>query len=94
MTAARIATEAGMAALEGRAEQASQAYREAIEAWRALECPLDLALCELDFVLVLSPDHGCASAAKEAREIFTELGAKPFLERLDQATGLAGGTHC
>ena len=90
MTAARIATEAGLAALEGRVEQASQAYREAIEAWRTLECPLDLALCELDLELLVGPDHLDATVAKEAREIFTELGAKPFLERLDQATGLAG----
>jgi hypothetical protein len=89
MAAARLTAEAGLAALEGRVDEASHAYRKAVEAWRALDCTLDLALCELDMVLVLSPDHHYASAAKEARGIFTDLGAKPFLERLDQATGLA-----
>ncbi|MGA2805408.1 MAG: adenylate/guanylate cyclase domain-containing protein [Acidimicrobiales bacterium] len=84
---ARLTAEAGLAALEGRAEEAAEAYRGAIEAWRALDCTLDLALCELDLVLLLGPDHPDATAAKEARDIFTQLGAKPFLERLNLAVG-------
>lgn len=76
-----------MAALEERAEEAAETYRGAIQAWRALGCTLDLALCELDLVLLLGPDHPDATAAKEARDIFTQLGAKPFLERLDRAAG-------
>jgi len=89
MAAARLAAEAGLAALEGRVEEAGEAYRDAIEAWRSLECTLDLALCELDLVLLLGPDHPDATAAKEARDIFTQLGAKPFLERLNRAVGAA-----
>ena len=87
MAAERLTVEAGLASLEGRVEEAAEAYRGAIEVWRALECTLDLALCELDLVMLLGPDHPDAAAAKEARDIFTQLGAKPFLERLNQATG-------
>ena len=87
MAAARLTAEAGLAALEGRVEEAAEAYRGAIEAWRALDCTLDLALCELDLVLLLGPDHPDATAAKEARDIFTQLGAKPFLERLNRPWG-------
>jgi hypothetical protein len=88
MTAERLTVEAGLAVLEGRAEEAARVYRDAIEAWRTLECTLDLALCELDLVQLLGPDHPEATVAKEARDIFTELGAKPFLERLNRAAGL------
>jgi class 3 adenylate cyclase/tetratricopeptide (TPR) repeat protein len=87
MAAGRLTAEAGLAALEGRAEEAAEAYRGAIEAWRALECTLDLALCELDLVLLLGPDHPDATAARESRGILTHLGAKPFLERLNRAAG-------
>ncbi|HLN06434.1 MAG TPA: hypothetical protein VK217_09160, partial [Acidimicrobiales bacterium] len=85
MVAERLTTEAGLAALEGRVEEAAKSYRDSIEAWRALDCTLDLALCELDLVLLLGPDHPDATAAKEARDIFIQLGAIPFLERLNRA---------
>ncbi|MGD0595288.1 MAG: AAA family ATPase [Acidimicrobiales bacterium] len=88
MTAERLTMEAGLAALEGRVQEAAETYRKAVEAWRALDCTLDLALCELDRVLLLGPDHPDATMAKEARDIFTELGAKPFLERLNHAARL------
>jgi class 3 adenylate cyclase/tetratricopeptide (TPR) repeat protein len=87
MAAARLTTEAGLAALDGRTTEATAAYRAAIEAWRALDCTLDLALCELDLALLLGPDTPAGSAAKEARDIFTELGARPFLDRLNDAVG-------
>jgi hypothetical protein len=35
--------------------------------------------------MLLGPDNPDASAAKEARDIFTQLGARPFLERLNRA---------
>ena len=85
MAAARLTTEAGLAALDGRVEESAEAYRAAIESWRTLGCTLDLAMCELDLVLLLGPDDPDASAAKEARDIFTQLGARPFLARLDRA---------
>jgi class 3 adenylate cyclase/tetratricopeptide (TPR) repeat protein len=85
MAAMRLTTEAGLAALEGRIEDSAEAYREAIEAWKALDCTLDLAMCELDLVLLLGPDSPVSSAAKEARDIFSQIGATPFLDRLTRA---------
>jgi tetratricopeptide (TPR) repeat protein len=90
MAAERLTAEAGLAALGGRVDEAAASYREAIQAWRALACTLDLALCELDLVMLLGPDHPDATAAKEAGDICTQLGAKPFLERLNRAASKDG----
>jgi hypothetical protein len=84
MGAVRLTTEAGLAALEDHAEPAVDSYQGAIEAWRSLDVTLDLALCELDLALLLGPDSPASSAAKEARDIFTQLGAAPYLERLNR----------
>src|SRR5208283_4026361 len=46
MAAERLTVEAGLDALEGRAADSAKAYGGAIEAWRELDCTLDLALCE------------------------------------------------
>jgi class 3 adenylate cyclase/tetratricopeptide (TPR) repeat protein len=82
--ATRRTAEAGIAALDGRLDDAAEIYRDAIEQWRALGCVLDLALCELDLVSLLGPGHPDATAGKEARDIFTQLGALPFLQRLNE----------
>lgn len=82
MGAERLTVEAGLAILENREEQGIDTFRAGIEAWRALNCTLDLALCELDLVSLLGPDHPDATVAKEAKDIFTQLGAIPFLARL------------
>ncbi|HEY5092918.1 MAG TPA: adenylate/guanylate cyclase domain-containing protein [Acidimicrobiales bacterium] len=84
IVATRRTAEAGVAALEGRLDAAAEIYREAIEKWRVLDCVLDLALCELDLVLLLGPSHPDATVGKEARDIFTQLGALPFLQRLNE----------
>jgi hypothetical protein len=34
----------------------------------------------------LGADHPDATIAKEARDIFTQIGAGPFLQRLNEAT--------
>jgi class 3 adenylate cyclase/tetratricopeptide (TPR) repeat protein len=81
--------DAGLLAIQGQAEEATAAYRDAIRQWRDLSSWFDLALCELDFVRFVggeSPD--VEAAAKEAREIFTRLGAPTLLQRLDEAVGL------
>ena len=81
--------DAGLLAIEGRSDEATAAYRDAIRQWRDLSCWFDLAMCELDFVRFVggeSPD--IEAAASEAREIFTRLGAPTLLQRLDEAVGL------
>ena len=56
--------------------------------WRDLGLRFDLALCQLEFVThAASTDRDRAQAADEARAIFEELRAQPFLDRLDAATG-------
>jgi hypothetical protein len=45
----------------------------------------DIRAAELDLVLRVGTDHPEASAAKEAGDVFTQVGAKPFLELLNRA---------
>jgi tetratricopeptide (TPR) repeat protein len=89
MAAQRRTTEAGIAALEGRVAEASEFYRDAIERWHSVESVLDLALCELDLAIVLGVDHDEAATAKEARDIFTQIGAHVFLQRLTEISDSA-----
>jgi tetratricopeptide (TPR) repeat protein len=84
MAAQRRTAEAGIAALEGRIAESAEFYQDAIERWRAVESVLDLALCELDLALVLGKDHEEATAAKEALDIFVQIGARVFVERLSE----------
>ncbi len=86
MAAQRRTTEAGIAALEGRLDESAEIFRDAIERWRSVESVLDLALCELDLVMVLGAQHEEASAAKEARDIFEQIGAQVFVQRLADLT--------
>jgi tetratricopeptide (TPR) repeat protein len=88
MAAQRRTTQAGIAALEGRLAESAGFFREAIERWRSVESVLDLALCELDLAIVLGKDHEEASAAKEARDIFEQIGALVFVQRLTKLTDL------
>ncbi len=87
MAAQRRTTEAGIAALEGHPDEAAATYLDAIERWRAVDSVLDLGLCELDLVQVLGGDHVDATVAKEARDIFSQIGATTMLDRLEQVTG-------
>ena len=83
--ALRVEVQAALAALEGRTDEAWQLYASAVEAWRSLNCVLDMALTELEQALLLGRDDPLAENAKEAEDIFTELGAVPLLERLRAA---------
>jgi hypothetical protein len=85
MAAVRLTAEAGLITLEGRRDDAVTAYARALEAWRALDSPLDLALCALDRAVLRGPGPADSGEDDEAREIFTRLGATPFLARLERA---------
>ena len=77
---------AGLAALEGRAQDAITGYREAASRWRELGVRFELALCDLTMVRSLgSASPEVREAAAEAREIFTMLGATALLDQLDAA---------
>jgi hypothetical protein len=83
----RVTTlQAGIAALEGRKDDALALYKEAILKWDSLENPLGKAMCQMDMVfLVGGPEADEARAGAEA--FFTEAGNELMLERLRE--GLA-----
>jgi class 3 adenylate cyclase/tetratricopeptide (TPR) repeat protein len=89
MAAARQTGEAGLADLDGRHDDAVTEYSAALDAWRVLDCPLDLALCALDRAIGRAPGSVPADADDEARAILTDLGAQPFLARLEQSLQVA-----
>ena len=81
-----VTLRAGVAALECRPADALALYREALQAWRDLALAWDEALCAIDMATLLDPaEPEVRAAADSAREILTRLGAKPFLERLEEA---------
>jgi tetratricopeptide (TPR) repeat protein len=85
----RRAIEGGIAALEGRRDEAVALLQEATRGIRALDVPLLLADRLLDAIYVLGPDDPAVPAmADEARAIYERLGARVLLDRLDEA--LAG----
>lgn len=81
------AVDAGIAALRGRIAEATVGFVEAIRIWRELKADFELARCELDFAhLVGTESPDVKDAAAEARAIFQRLGARPYIERLDEVT--------
>jgi len=80
----RVAMRGAIAALEGRRDEALGSYREAVERYRALDMPFELARVLVDMVVALGPDVPEAEAAgREARELLARLGARLYLTRLD-----------
>ena len=79
-----LTIKAGIAALDGRASEASGSYREALRAWQGLGLAWDEALCAIDMATTLDPgEPEVAAAVDRARETLNELGAAPMLERLE-----------
>jgi hypothetical protein len=75
-----------LAALEGRPTEAIALYRVALQGWRDLGLAWDQAQGTVEMVSLLDPaDPEVRAAGEAAREILAQLGARPFLERLDQA---------
>ena len=84
--ARRATIRAGLAALEGRAAEALLLYREVLRGWRDVGVPWDEALAGIDMATLLEPSEPeVRSVAESTRETLGRLGAKPFLERLDDA---------
>ena len=84
--AQRAAVRAGVAALEGRRDEAITGYRDALRRFEAIESHFPRALVAVDFLVLLGPDEPAAvAAAQEARIVFDRVGARPYLERLEAA---------
>jgi hypothetical protein len=72
--------------VEGKTEEAISRYRTAMNAYRGLQVPMYLALCQGDMAVALGPDHAeAATALNEARAFWTNVGATEMLDRLDEA---------
>jgi class 3 adenylate cyclase/tetratricopeptide (TPR) repeat protein len=88
---ARMATlTAGVAALEGRSQEALALYTDALRGWRATHGVIDEALTGIDAAELLDPsDPAVAEIIASTRTILERLRAKPYLERLDAAAARA-----
>jgi tetratricopeptide (TPR) repeat protein len=75
---------AAIAALEGRSREALALYGEAFAGWGNLKVTWEQALTGLDMATVLdNSEPAVAAAIRFARDTFTRLGAKPYLDRLE-----------
>jgi tetratricopeptide (TPR) repeat protein len=88
--ACRRSAEAGLAALEGRTSEAAVEYDRALEAWAAMDLPLDFAQTAVDAATVLPEAAQPSDAIERARQILTSLGARPLLDRLSSGQRVAG----
>jgi tetratricopeptide (TPR) repeat protein len=77
---------AGIAALEGLTATAIDLYAQNLTVWNDLGMPYDAAITGLEMVTLLDPTEPRVRAAGvAARDLMVQLGAKPFLARLDAA---------
>jgi tetratricopeptide (TPR) repeat protein len=91
--ASRISARAGIAALDGRHDEAIAGYRDALARFRAVSRDFDVACTALDFVLLVGrEDPSARAAAEEARAIFVRVGARPYLEHLEAAMARGAAT--
>jgi hypothetical protein len=89
----RVATRAGLAALEGRRQEALAGYHDAFERHAALGYDFARARVELDAVLLLGSDAPeLRAAADHSRAVFERLRARPYLDWLAGATGTSAVT--
>ena len=76
---------AGIAARQGRIDDAVSEYRAALTGYRDMGLRFDLAMAGLDMAAFLGADvPAVKAAAAEARAIFVDLGARPVIARLDR----------
>jgi len=76
---------AGIAAAEGRIDEALAGYRSALAIYRDIGLRGDIALTGLDMAALIGPREAAVRvAAAEALEIFTELEAAPLVARLER----------
>ena len=90
VSAIRSGLEAGIAALDGHAEQADAGYREALDALRQLDCVRDEALMLMDQAAVTDDPTVAHAAAHDARVILERLAARALLDRLDDILARRG----
>jgi hypothetical protein len=83
--------EAGLAALEGRRDDAIATYRSATATWRELACEGGLAFALLDMVRLLGAETAEGrDAAAELRPLLERLGSTALLGILDELLASTG----
>jgi class 3 adenylate cyclase/tetratricopeptide (TPR) repeat protein len=81
----RATMAAGIAALDGEQQTAIGGYTEALEGWRAANLRWEEALCGLDMAILVRHQSDVRLVADRSRAIFADLGAAPFLDRIEAA---------
>jgi class 3 adenylate cyclase len=82
------AIQAGIAALEGRRDDAVALFRSALAGYRTFGVRFAFALAAFDMARLLGEDDPAVrSVIDEARAILDELGARPLLDQLDELGG-------
>jgi hypothetical protein len=91
VTLRRMVYSAGLAALEGRLQDARSRFVEARRELIDRGVDFEAALVAIDMATVLGRDDpDVLAAAADARPILERLRARPFLERLEAALGHTG----
>ncbi len=81
-----VAALAGIAALEGRLDDAIAGYRDAFARFEAIHIDWLTALLGFEFVTLVGSDHPATrEAAVRSRAIFERVDARPWLDKLDAA---------
>ncbi len=83
LNAQRTVFRAGLAALRGETPEALRLYRDGRRGLADRGLDFLLALSAIDMATVLPDGEGTAEAVADARTVLGDLGARPFLERLD-----------
>ena len=79
---------AGIAALEGREDEAVDAFLEAGRAYGAMGVAFHRALCQISLVATMGPGRReTGVATTDARKTLADLRAARFTERLDEVRG-------
>ena len=94
-TAHLLRFEARLAAAQGRADAAESGFQRAVAAFRELRMPFGLAATLLEYAEWLVEERRAdevAALLREARPVFEELEAAPWLRRVGHAEHAAGIT--
>ena len=78
-----VGAQAGIAALEGRIDDAVAGYRAALERLDAIHMGWLTALLGFEFVSVVGDHPASREAAARSRETFERVGAQPWVDKLD-----------
>ena len=84
LTATILTLDAGIAALQGDRDRATELYQRALSMWDQLHIPLCRLLCQMDFAIMVGGEEA-AGNADEVEAYFADLGNDYFVDRLQRA---------